>query len=537
MLPDTLARTVNRLVADRAVDSDADLLRRFVDARDEAAFTLIVHRHGPMVFGVCRRTLGHQHDAEDAFQAVFLVLARKAHAVHPAGLGRWLYGVAVRVANKARARRARRGPTPSDLNDIPARTAEPPNDWLPLVDTALARMSERDRGPILLCDLLGRSRAEAAAELGVGEGTLSSRLARARARLRTKLTRLGIVPSVLAVTAILSEPVPAALVDITRSAGSAAARELANGVLRSMALTKLSQLAGVGVCLAGAVVGITWIPASGAGPTPAAKETPPPESRKPAVSDAERFKGSWVIESARRNGSENTDPGWIDMAMGFDGEAVKFSRLPGKQKRYKLDAGWDQKRIDFDCILEPAEGGSRRIHIPAIYRFEGDKLHIVLGIVDLDERPESFDPSPKGPPFTHVLLRRSDESAKAPLARPTDTKPAAEKNSRLRELQAERVKTLEEQLRQQFERVKIGKDPLTHYIGAAQELADAEKDLAESNEARIAAVEKLVKSLRDCLDQLKALQQAGLQTQTGVLQGKAALLKAEIELEKLNDAK
>src|SRR4051812_28206022 len=269
---ETLARTVTRLVADGA--ADADLLRRFVATRDEAAFALLVRRHGPMVFGVCRRTLGHTHDAEDAFQAVFLVLARKAHTIRPDGVGRWLYGVAVRVANKARVRRARRIGTAAELPDVAAPPAPPPADWLPLLDAALARLPDRDRHPILLCDLLGRSRAEAAAELGVGEGTLSSRLARARVKLRARLVRLGVAPGVLTVAALAPEPVPAALIDST-GAPTAAARQLAEGVLRSMATIKPPKLAALTACVLGtATAGVVLVPAAGAGPTPAAKDSP-----------------------------------------------------------------------------------------------------------------------------------------------------------------------------------------------------------------------------------------------------------------------
>src|SRR3954452_20356811 len=221
---DTLARTVTRLVADGA--ADADLLRRYVADRDEAAFALLVRRHGPMVFGVCRRTLGHTHDAEDAFQAVFLVLARKAHTIRPDGVGRWLYGVAVRVANKARVRRARRIGTPGELPDVPAPPAPPPADWLPLLDAALARLRDRARRPILLCALLGRSRAEAAAELGIAEGTLSSRLARARDRLRGRLARLGAALSILTLAAGLADQaggtVPPSVLESTIAVGSSA---------------------------------------------------------------------------------------------------------------------------------------------------------------------------------------------------------------------------------------------------------------------------------------------------------------------------
>ena len=121
----TLTR-LGRLVGDGTEQvSDADLLRRYVNTRDGAAFAVLVRRHGPMVFGVSRRTLGRVHDAEDAFQATFLILARKARGVRPDEVSRWLYGVAVRVANKARVRRARRSGLPADLNDIPRRRLRP----------------------------------------------------------------------------------------------------------------------------------------------------------------------------------------------------------------------------------------------------------------------------------------------------------------------------------------------------------------------------------------------------------------------------
>src|SRR5437763_2519798 len=142
MLLEPFSRTVRRLAEDRHELPDTDLLRRFATSRDEAASAALVRRHGPMVFGVCCRALGHVQDAEDAFQATFLVLARRAGSLQPDSVGRWLYGVAVKVANKARVRRDRRSFAASDLNQLAAPTEPPPTDWLPLLDSALARLPE-----------------------------------------------------------------------------------------------------------------------------------------------------------------------------------------------------------------------------------------------------------------------------------------------------------------------------------------------------------------------------------------------------------
>ena len=259
MVTESIARAINRLVGDVAESaSDADLVRRFAATRDNTAFAILVRRHGPMVFGACRRMLGHVQDAEDAFQATFLVLARRAHAVRSGEVSRFLYGVAVRVANKARTRRDRRLARQNDLVGEPVGAASPePVDWLPLLDGAIARLPERDRGPILLCDLQGHSRAEAAKALGIAEGTLSSRLARAREKLRTRLARLGAALSLPMIAAGLAHEaeatVPNSLVDstIASSVGAATANDLAEGVLKAMFLSKLFKVSAMGVLVVG----------------------------------------------------------------------------------------------------------------------------------------------------------------------------------------------------------------------------------------------------------------------------------------------
>ncbi|QJW92811.1 sigma-70 family RNA polymerase sigma factor [Frigoriglobus tundricola] len=187
---------------------DGDLLSAFAATRNETEFATLIARHGPMVLGVCRRLLGNAADAEDAFQAVFLVLARRA-----AGLGEtrsvagWLYGTAVRVAMKTRTRDARRRTRERKAVLMrPAKTTETPDwdDLCAVLDEELDRLGNRYRDPLVLCCLEGRSREEAARLLGWPEGTVSGRLARAKELLRSRLARRGVACSVTTLSALLT---------------------------------------------------------------------------------------------------------------------------------------------------------------------------------------------------------------------------------------------------------------------------------------------------------------------------------------------
>jgi RNA polymerase sigma factor (sigma-70 family) len=179
--------------------SDGQLLDRFVARREEAVFETLVRRHGPMVWGVCRRVLRDHHDAEDAFQATFLVLARKAASVVPREkVGHWLYGVAYQTAMKSRASKARRRGREVPVSDMPepevARRG-PLDDLLPDLDRELSRLPEKYRIPIVLCELEGKTHLEAGEELGWPIGTVSGRLSRAKAMLGRRLTRHGVAMS------------------------------------------------------------------------------------------------------------------------------------------------------------------------------------------------------------------------------------------------------------------------------------------------------------------------------------------------------
>ncbi len=257
-------------------ESDADLLRRFAELRDATAFAVLVHRHGPLVLGVCRRTLGHAHDAEDAFQAVFLVLAQKAGTLRDTRLlSAWLYGVAWRIAKKARRRAARRREESRTVVPEPTAMDEPVNDVLPVLDEELAALPEAYRYAILACDVEQLSRTDAAAKLGIPEGTLSSRLATGRKRLAERLARRGVTLTLFATltTAGVSEAMIQQTVATVATwvAGGGVAKPIAELTHEGLTMLRKVLLLGTGVLAAGVVgVGLADDP------------TKPPPEKKPA---------------------------------------------------------------------------------------------------------------------------------------------------------------------------------------------------------------------------------------------------------------
>lgn len=283
---------------------DAELLRRFVADRDGRAFAVLVARHGPMVHGVCRRVLRDDHRTDDAFQAAFLVLVRKAATISdPAAVGAWLHGVACWVARAARrSDRLRRERTVENLPDVPTDPApEPDGEFAGVLDDELRKLPAKYQAVLVACDLEGRPRRPVAEALGIPEGTLSSRLTTARKLLAARLTRRGIVPAVAAGVAVngpvvSARVVPRALLATTIRLGSgatgavpAAVSMLANGValtmpiraLVPMSLFLLAALAALGLAAGSSpnnppapVHPLTDGPKGGA---PAPRATPRPE--------------------------------------------------------------------------------------------------------------------------------------------------------------------------------------------------------------------------------------------------------------------
>ena len=288
--------------------SDAELLERYVCQRDEAAFELLLWRHGVLVLNVCRRILHSEADAEDAFQATFLAFVRKAPSIVRRGsVVSWLYKVAYRIALEARARARKTAARERAGSESLAIQSEPNPFWdelRPILDEELHRLPERLRRPFILCYLEGKTNEEAARELGCRLGTIYSRLSRGREMLRRRLLRRGVTLSVATLSAALAdyaaEAAPA--IPIVRAAVAAArsfagwpsggpisprATAMAEGVLRSMFVTKLKMVVlvmfVVSVLAAGGMLshGLT------AAPQPETKaEDPPPKQEKAGKPDA-----------------------------------------------------------------------------------------------------------------------------------------------------------------------------------------------------------------------------------------------------------
>jgi RNA polymerase sigma factor (sigma-70 family) len=205
----SLLRQIRRMLRGQAhgEPADAELLRRYAATRDEAAFTDLLRRHAGLVWGVCRRLLPQEQDAEDAFQATFLVLAEKAGSIRRGqSVGSWLYGVAHRIAVRARQQERRRREQEARTGSAPAPPAAAEaalRELQAALEEEVGCLPEKLRAPFVLCCLGGRSKGEAAAELGWKEGTVSGRLADARRLLRARLARRGVsLPAALCALAL-----------------------------------------------------------------------------------------------------------------------------------------------------------------------------------------------------------------------------------------------------------------------------------------------------------------------------------------------
>ena len=330
---------------------DGELLERFLARRDEAAFAVLVRRHGPMVLGVCRRLLGNVHDAEDAFQATFLLLARKGSGVRPPGrVGPWLYGVARRTAREARraaarrrAREARALPRPEPARE----TAE----LRPVLDRELARLPERYRAPVVLCDLEGMTRGQAARALGWREGTVSSRLARARALLARRLRGYGVVCAGAAALAVPAATLEAATLErvldaAARGGASGSVNDLAKGVVRVMRWDKV-KVGAAAVLAAGVLLG-----GVGAFAYPGPAAGPPSDGGEPAAAApaAEEGGGAAVSVATLPPVVVRTEPASGDTRV----DAAKVTEIRVTFSKAMADKSWSWSQISDETFPKVA---------------------------------------------------------------------------------------------------------------------------------------------------------------------------------------
>jgi RNA polymerase sigma factor (sigma-70 family) len=361
---------------------DAELLRRYVLQKDQTAFEALLRRHGPMVLSVCRRLLGNEHDTEDAFQATFLVLIRKASGIRePGKLGNWLYGVAYHTAMQARAAKAMRRAKEAKVK---ANEQNRKSSWLellPCLDQELQRLPDKYRSAVVLCDLEGRTRKEAAREMGCAEGTVASRLARARSLLARRLARYGEAVSGGALAAMLSENstavgMPQAWIspllsgacnrgrDAAASAASLAPRvvRLAEGVIRTMVLKNLIK--------ATALLLITAVLVTGAGLMVA------PSLARETGNTGPAFTRGKLLAQAARGGQKKQGPRNLLINGSFE-EGVDISErnyLP-LNKGSKDIKGWEVTRgqIDYEGLAWQHADGRRSIDLHGSPGFGGIK--------------------------------------------------------------------------------------------------------------------------------------------------------------------
>lgn len=294
--------------------TDAQLLARFSASRDETAFAALLQRHGPLVLNVCRRVLGNVHDADDAFQAVFLVLARKADSIRrKESLGSWLYGVAFRIASRAKANAARRRNVERQAETMLPATADHPAAWeelQPILDEELSRLPEKYRVSIVLRYLQGKSNEEAAREAGCPAGTMSWRLAHGLDLLRQRLDRRGVAMPACGLAVMLADRAASAALSPALAAGTLQAAvgyaagqtagvslsilALAEGAMKAMFLTKLKLTLVLLLAVSVAGIGAGWVswnllgqgtPTALAVPLPEPKPAPPRNPEDKAVSE------------------------------------------------------------------------------------------------------------------------------------------------------------------------------------------------------------------------------------------------------------
>jgi RNA polymerase sigma factor (sigma-70 family) len=421
-----LMRQIRRLVAARCptAQSDLQLLQQFIAECDEAAFTAIVQRHGTMVLGVCRSVLHHQQDAEDVFQAAFLVLARKAPTIRKQqALSSWLHGVAYRLALKARTQTQRRReheqPTATDL---PAHAVDDPGtrELRHILHEELERLAEKYRAPLMLCYWEGKTRDEAAELLGMTAGAFKKCLERARSLLASRLLRRGLVPSAAVFATLFADSaakaaVSSVLIQTTAqsavafaagtAAPSAAAVILAEGAIRTMTISKWTSMILAACVLAtlGTGLGLGAYQILGDDSLGRGDRLHFVKAKEAPKSDKDRIVGAWVLTKAVSNGEAL--PAEI-VALG------RFTFTKEGTMTLNLTQGENDGKYE---IVEPGKinlgpGKGDKDIAQAIYKFDGDDKLTICASSGGKDRPTELNADKIG--RTLFVLRRETPTEK-----------------------------------------------------------------------------------------------------------------------------
>jgi RNA polymerase sigma factor (sigma-70 family) len=404
--------------------SDVQLMDRFVEQWDQAAFRDLVGRHGPMVLGVCRGILRDPHAAEDAFQATFLLLVRKAGSVRKRGsVGPWLYGVARRVALEARGATSKRqvqvsarldpevpGVDDHDLDDLER------DELHAALHEELGRLPEKYRAPLVLCYIEGLPHESVARQLGWPIGTVRVRIARGRDLMGARLIRRGLTPAaVLLALSLLPKTeaaVPARLVDATvRAAARVAAGEkeprgdvparvvdLERKVRKAMHLTTLRWATALALGVAVTGVGVAGVAAA----VPRALAAADDAAKIKA--ELKKFKGIWVDIYVEKGGEKEKQEKLGEHFLEFDGETFTHSHDGHVEEKgtIKLDPSKNPKEID----LEFKQGNKEGKTALGIYTWDGENLKLCFGEPGSGTRPTDFDAKPQDRFL--VIVKRQD---------------------------------------------------------------------------------------------------------------------------------
>jgi RNA polymerase sigma factor (sigma-70 family) len=364
-----LAQILHLLAPDGVPIPDAELLRRYIENRDEAAFELLLWRHGAMFWGVCRRVAANRAAAEDAFQATAFALARNASAIRKApSVAGWLYRVAYRAALRTRSRLKNTSPLPEQPGAEPDPIDEAANRELAAaIDTEINQLPEPFRNAFVLCELQGRSNAEAAAVLGCPVGTLESRLTRARQRLRDRLSKRGVVLSAGALaTGSVPESVHAAAVRAAFDPNSVspAIRNLAS---QAAGNTRLAYILAAGLTFA---AGIALAVGLSIAATPSAQpRDPEPKAEQPlqvAIAPAPHL----AAAPPRRLGSDRFRHSGMVSYSAFSPDGKKLATAAvGSVSVWETATG---------KLLQRLERSNTPFHRIAFTR-DGKSLYVVIG--------------------------------------------------------------------------------------------------------------------------------------------------------------